>query len=433
MGRVCDGYGVWGGGGALRQERHQERGQQVVKQTGVSIKDVLSATSTLPMMSIILPGSSIDFEEQAYLEWFIHGSATRTPKIFNSPFWDPVILQATMHEPMILQAVLALSSVHKRKVLDPTNRVRDGLPPDAQELFLLRQYSKAITNMRRHLEEDIHSDRSQLMLAVIMCGIFTLLEYVKGDYEAGQMHLACGGRLAKALLAYPDQAECEVKFIHFFARIADQNAVRVRNEEEASGRLDEEEENHEATLRVVTPFSMRIEVSPELRFESHIEAGHHLDALVDLLADSTEQARTIPLTAVKARKLLEGEHAYVLAGCEAWYLAYKATTMDLRPSMTPQEEEKWKELEKRFLLAQQMAKGCMDQKPMEELGDSCTMAESCSDKQYRQRQKELDSRARSWKKVVNIKGDVDLQKQVLFQGTKWWFSTKEYKPPLNRL
>jgi hypothetical protein len=58
---------------------------------------------------------------------------------------------------MILQALLALSAAHKRKILDPTNRAREGLPPDAQEIFMLKQYCGGMKSLYTHLYENTRS------------------------------------------------------------------------------------------------------------------------------------------------------------------------------------------------------------------------------------------------------------------------------------
>jgi hypothetical protein len=301
------------------------------------------STMTVPRVrGGLIPGPIVSSEEQVYLEWFIHGTASNTPRIFNSPFWDPVILQATMHEPMVLHALLALSSAHKRKILDPVNQAREGLLPDAQEVFLLKQYSGAITNMQKHLANEKRPTRPKLLLAVIMCALFVLLEYTRGRYDNGYVHLTSGAKLAKQLTEESSGAQFDVKLVHFFARLQDQtNVFRM---------IKPSSESDTSTSTPTMPAAI-----PTLRFEDVAEAGHHLDALVDSMAHSAEQARQIPLSAKGSRRMLEEEHAYLMASVESWLLAYDATMAERSAQMSSADTAQWQALRQRFAMAMDLA------------------------------------------------------------------------------
>ncbi|CAO2657989.1 Nn.00g072490.m01.CDS01 [Neocucurbitaria sp. VM-36] len=249
-----------------------------------------------------------------------------------------------MHEPMVMQALLALSSAHKRKVLEPAKRVRDGLLPDTQEIFLLKQYGGAIKNMQMLLADDIRPTKQRLLLAVIMCGLFVLLEYMRGHYDAGYLHLTSGARLAKQLTNEPSETMSDSKLMHFFARLQDQSDMfRLQ-------RLGSSE------LQTSTPSSPSAAITTTtLQFDDITEAGNHLDALIESLAHSAEQSRLIPSSAKASRRLLAEEHAYVLASFDAWLLAYDATMAAASRPETCADSAAWIALRQRYDMAMEMA------------------------------------------------------------------------------
>lgn len=394
MGRVCDGYGIWGGGGAIHQETAQPRGLRKQLQDEASRNPSNKKTTTLlHSSSPLIFGPRISPEEQKYLEWFIHGTATKTPRIFNSPFWDPIILQATMDEPMVLQAMLALSAVHKRKVLEPAKRARDGLAPDAQEIFLLKQYGSAIRNLQSYLENEYKPKGPKCLMAVIMCALFVLLEYTRGNFDAGFLHLTSGARLAKQLLSDPGMAGHELKLLHFFARLQDQTEVY---------RVQSQTDNETAATET------------ELRFSDIVEADNHLDSLVDMMAHSAEQARMIPLSATASRKLFDEELAYLLASLEAWRLAYDATLAESYSKMPPETHAAWIALRKRYDMAMEMSEFQLQRSETRDSEHSATESKGwLADRGQHPHSKELEP----W--IGDSNGNGVMSKELLFVGTAW--------------
>jgi hypothetical protein len=98
-GRVCDGYGIWGGGESFYSHRQRLTGS----------KD--SRVVPRPPVSVSVLASGI--EENGYFEWFKCRTAIKLPGSFVSGFWTTLLFQASLNEPAVLHAVLALSSVHK--------------------------------------------------------------------------------------------------------------------------------------------------------------------------------------------------------------------------------------------------------------------------------------------------------------------------------
>ncbi|KAJ4320137.1 hypothetical protein N0V84_006024 [Fusarium piperis] len=108
-GRVCDGYGIWGGGNA-----HCVRGQGGLfdcktKDGRVPIYPTTSISRPLqPSLALALSP-----QQKIYFDWFKCRTASKLPGTFTSSFWNTLVFQAGSSEPAVLNAILALSSVHK--------------------------------------------------------------------------------------------------------------------------------------------------------------------------------------------------------------------------------------------------------------------------------------------------------------------------------
>jgi hypothetical protein len=281
----------------------------------------------LPRLVISLsPGPRISTEEQHYLDWIVHGTATYAPRVFASPFWTPIFPP----EPMILQALLAFSATHKRLILDPANSAREGLSPDAQEIFMLKQYCGGIRNLYAHLNARGTPSRSQLLLAVITCAIFVLLEATRGHYDAANTHAMSGALLAQRLVDMGGGDSLDAHHVSFFARVKDQMTVfrqRHRSEDHVSPPTDD---------------------MAEVRFDSPIDAKQHLGAIVEISALAVEHVLTIPNPTAAFRARRREDQAYYSSCFAAWYLAFKATIADKALSTTPEEALEWKALEQQY-------------------------------------------------------------------------------------
>lgn len=183
-GRVCDGYGIWGGGGNSYAERYAK---------SKSPPEECSSTLSVPLVHHIStrPGLA-NARERAYLDWFTGQTSTRLPGVFGSGFWDTLVLQASVTEPAILHAVLALSCAHRSTSIAGVQSPSQSDAPDKQEQFCLRQYSSAISRLKPHF---MSSSKASLRVALIACIVFTSLEFVRGHYQTAQVHLRNGLQL----------------------------------------------------------------------------------------------------------------------------------------------------------------------------------------------------------------------------------------------
>ncbi|KAE9379347.1 hypothetical protein N431DRAFT_325965 [Stipitochalara longipes BDJ] len=162
-GRVCDGYGVWGGGSSY---------------------DVVSRhmASKAPSSISLLTTAS---QDKYYFEWFKCRTSQKVPGLFVLNFWSTLVFQASLSEPAVLHALLAFSSIHK-----DGNTYRKGHEcPDELEKLMLSNYSKAISHLKPHFSS---KDRSSVRVALITCVLFVCVEAFRGHFKTAQTHLQNG-------------------------------------------------------------------------------------------------------------------------------------------------------------------------------------------------------------------------------------------------
>jgi hypothetical protein len=290
----------------------------------------------------LVPRLRVSSEEQSYLEWFIHGTATAPPRIFNSSFWDPAILQATAQEPMILQALLTLSAAHKRYVLDPINRAREGLAPDALEIFLLKHYGSAIKGLQNHLDDEGNMPKAKWLAAAIMCSLLALIELMRGRFVEACVHLESGAHIAQQITTEPGQVGISRQLTQFFVRLRDQTIVfRHRVPEQR-------------------PYSARLTTTPvfNLRFTSPTEAAHYLDDLIEQVAHLAQQSKQMSNLATKSRVSVvmhQDVCRYLLSCFESWCNAYNSTLAKQRFSISPGDLLAYETLLQRYIISVDIA------------------------------------------------------------------------------
>ncbi|CAG8129848.1 unnamed protein product [Penicillium salamii] len=167
--RVCDGYGIWGGGGTPYGPPQSHR--------------------ALSVYCTPVPAGSLGDEEQVCFDWLIKRTAKKFAGLFKSDFWETLIFQASAQEPAVRHAVIALASAHRfEQRWDPRSAVSRTLN---NERFTLQQYNKAIRHLRANTSQTGHS----LRVVLITCMLFVTLEYLRGQYQTGSAHLRYGMRL----------------------------------------------------------------------------------------------------------------------------------------------------------------------------------------------------------------------------------------------
>lgn len=108
-------------------------------------------------------------------EYFRRYTTTKLPGLFESGFWDALVLQASEQEPAVLHAVTALGAAHKN-----------------EERISLTEYNEAIRHLRQSLKR---SDKEALRVCLITCMLFVCIELLRGGFKAGHAHLSNGLRI----------------------------------------------------------------------------------------------------------------------------------------------------------------------------------------------------------------------------------------------
>jgi hypothetical protein len=166
-GRVCDGYGIWGGGGNGYAERYCK--QQETK----------TLLQTRPPSS-----HNLTAEEGQHMQWFKSKAVRSISGFLGTDLWTDSIFPATWSEPAVTHAVIALSSAHRKDTC-----CRQGLHLKQDEEFTLKQYSKAI----RHLQPLLtRKDGASIAVVLVTCLLFIFLEYTRGQHANAAVHLING-------------------------------------------------------------------------------------------------------------------------------------------------------------------------------------------------------------------------------------------------
>ncbi|KAH8130854.1 hypothetical protein LI328DRAFT_159129 [Trichoderma asperelloides] len=168
-GRVCDGYGIWGGGNAYGSSNKAPSLSKLSLTYYKKMPVPLNVVSMSQMHRIAGRPASIGFE------YFRRYTSTKLPGLFESGFWDSLVLQASDQEPAVLHAVTALGAAHKN-----------------DEHISLIEYNKAIQHLRQSLNS---SDRDALRVSLITCLLFVCIELLRGGFKAGYAHLSNGLRI----------------------------------------------------------------------------------------------------------------------------------------------------------------------------------------------------------------------------------------------
>ncbi|KAM5343313.1 hypothetical protein ACJ41O_014279 [Fusarium nematophilum] len=223
-GRVCDGYGVWGGGTTM----------------SASMLDTFRTTRALHDLSTRLRLGPSNGLERASFDWFRHRATVKLCGVFGSRFWDTLVLQASLTAPAVLHALLALSSAHKAEMIGGSRPERGGTSDESREQherFTLEQYNKAIACLHPHFTKT-DWDGESARVVLITCVVFVCLELLQGRYVEGQTHLQNGlnllskfqaelhtpGTRGVLVLGHPQESVSDSYLVEAFSRLYAQSS-----------------------------------------------------------------------------------------------------------------------------------------------------------------------------------------------------------------
>jgi hypothetical protein len=295
-GRVCDGYGVWGGGG----NQHDGRSMQLGSVTGHAQ----------------FKPSSFDYtasqEESVYLEWFGRRTVLKLPGAFAAVFWATRVMQASHSEPAVLHAIMALGSAHKKEISENGSLDGKGKALNKRERFMLQHYSKAIKHIQPHFST---KNNTSLDVGLMTCVIFVCLEFFRGNYRTGYIHLQNGLRLL-------NDAESRSSSVD---RSVIETLVRMDVAANLFG---------QGGQFLSLPLQMSMPEIPATEFRSADQARQPLDRLLNEILHLTEQCRQngasqdppLPPRALEKQRRIRVELAL-------WLRTYEATLAKPKPKL----------------------------------------------------------------------------------------------------
>lgn len=345
-GRVCDGYGVWGGG---------NNSYNTHSTFNVSHSDPIK--QMMPP-SAIRPKSQ---DEHGYLEWFRCRTVVKLRGSCGSPFWDTLVIQASLEQPSIFHAAQALSSAHKRFCSGaggggtPSSSETDA--PDKLEQFTLRQYGEAINHLLHRRVTHNDGAKETVRVTLIACMLFICLEFLRGRYKTGNNHLRSGMRLLGGLQRHPErgrESHCvtiDDWLIEAFTRM---NLLAVQFGQGLRGCWEP------ASPRL---FNSRPLSTGIITFKSVAQARNSLDSLLGDIFHLTRryhQNRLLKSSVdfVPAQGLLDGQQR-IKSDLASWFNAYNASTVDFQLPLDAIPKLGYQLLILHFLMAKIMVDVCL--------------------------------------------------------------------------
>lgn len=183
-GRVCDGYGVWGGGGNHYGHRQVSKNPQGV----CTVPPPAGMTTFVASM-----------DEKALFDWFRRRTLVKLPGSYFSDLWTQFILQVSHSEQAVWHAILAVSSTHRVGFVDISSR-----PAGKLEHSTMQHLSKAVQHLHPHFRA---RDKTSLTVVLIACIVLITLDLLRGHFTSAQVHLRNGlNIMAETQAGFPSNA-----------------------------------------------------------------------------------------------------------------------------------------------------------------------------------------------------------------------------------
>lgn len=99
---MCDGYGIWGGGGNAYDSDLR-----------IFMSRLSNAYAPLGLCYSNSSTSAADFDEEARFDFFERRTSIKLPGLFDSDFWETIVIQISLTEPAVFYAATALASLQK--------------------------------------------------------------------------------------------------------------------------------------------------------------------------------------------------------------------------------------------------------------------------------------------------------------------------------
>ncbi|KAJ4148640.1 hypothetical protein LMH87_003101 [Akanthomyces muscarius] len=179
-GRVCEGYGIWGGGSA----------QGPAYETDLTSFARVSALRQYNL-NIMTPQRSLH-QRQAF-EFFCQSQSLKISGMFKSDFWDHLLIQVSATESLVFFALAAVGSAHRAHI---TRRLSYAESKEtlakSYESLALTEYNKAVKEMSQIV---VKEDDSSLRITIIACLLFICVEMMLGRHQVMKSHFRYGSTL----------------------------------------------------------------------------------------------------------------------------------------------------------------------------------------------------------------------------------------------
>ncbi|KAH8878585.1 hypothetical protein GQ53DRAFT_623578, partial [Thozetella sp. PMI_491] len=194
-GRVCAGYGVWGGGSI--HTHFNDYMPTYWRSSALSQHN--------PEVSLL----EMSREDKAIFDFFCKCPTLKISGMFKSDFWDHLLIQTSTVEPAVFHAVLAIGSAYRARIV----RFETRAPNDSTSLqstvqlhksLSLQHYNKAIQQLYRLLERN---DASSLRVAAATCVLFICLEILQRQRQSLERHYHYGAVLLQEIRKLPRQPD----------------------------------------------------------------------------------------------------------------------------------------------------------------------------------------------------------------------------------
>ncbi|KAH7304246.1 hypothetical protein B0I35DRAFT_151623 [Stachybotrys elegans] len=156
-GRICSGYGVWGGGSF---------------HAPINVNDLSNhhRTTALGRYNTGLELVNKTDEEKRAFEFFCRSPSLKISGMFKSKFWDLLLVQLSLSEPVVFHALVAIGSSFRG------SRAKEPLAVQRDDRLSLQSYNRAIQQIGHLLKQrDPHSIR----VAAVTCILFICIEMLR--------------------------------------------------------------------------------------------------------------------------------------------------------------------------------------------------------------------------------------------------------------
>ncbi|KAE9362917.1 hypothetical protein N431DRAFT_565038 [Stipitochalara longipes BDJ] len=178
-GRVCDGYGIWGGGGNVYGSA--DRAANLFSSRAPT-------ASRIPVLS-----RRVSQQEKLAFDYFRIRTSIKLPGVLGSGFWETLVFQASSREPAVLHALIALGAVHLSKATEENHgSLSDTNRMSQYECLALHEYNKAIGHLDVHFRS---KSKESLQVALITCMVFICIELLREKFKTANTHLNNGLKL----------------------------------------------------------------------------------------------------------------------------------------------------------------------------------------------------------------------------------------------